>query len=378
MNNLREKENEMNRVWQIGNRYFPTISWWLFDRAIRLKSRIDLLHPDLNQHVHAGTCTIEEDIRENINIFVVGGVNDKYIADLQKDMIKCYFLYGINANEYFVHRFESKSNALRKEYISKRDKNYACRFRECGLETFNLLNDKYRFYSLTKTFFKRDVCKVENTDDRIDFINFASKHIRCIAKPLSSSLGNGCQILNIDNADLEFEKLLKQNKWILEELIEQNEKMALWNASSVNTVRICSFRLRNGEIKQIYPFLRMGRKGSLVDNAGHGGIYVSLNSVTGEICSKGMDKVGNIYDEHPDSHIKFDKWAVPQWEDLVKLSAEVHKSLPKEHIYVGFDFALDKEKGWVVIEGNWGDFICQQSSLGRGLRKDFINAIKGV
>lgn len=103
---------------------------------------------------------------------------------------------------------------------------------------------------------------------------------------------------------------------------------------------------------------------------------MSIDSKTGAVCSKGMDELGNVYEEHPDSHVKFENWAVPQWEELVKLSAEVHRKLPKEHIYVGFDFALDKQKGWVVIEGNWGDFICQQSSLGKGLKSQFYKAIR--
>ena len=44
-------------------------------------------------------------------------------------------------------------------------------------------------------------------------------------------------------------------------------------------------------------------------------------------------------------------------------------SLPEQHKYVGFDFALTDE-GWVVVEGNWGNFP-HQVCLGKGIRKEF-------
>ena len=55
---------------------------------------------------------------------------------------------------------------------------------------------------------------------------------------------------------------------------------------------------------------------------------------------------------------------------------KIHESLPDYHKYVGFDFALTKDKGWVLVEGNWGDFICQQACLERGLKKEFMSLIQ--
>lgn len=369
----------MSKLLKLGNSICPNIVWWTAQTLIKMKGRLNLCFPNLEKRVYANTCTIEEDILANWKIFL----NEKQLADthylnrLKRDMIRCYFMYGINANEYFVHRFEKRTKTERQRYMSKRDKNYACRLVEGGLETFNVLNDKYNFYQIAKPFFKRDVCKITSISDLDEFLAFASNHKRCIAKPISSSWGNGCKIIDIENPRETFNLLLEKDKWIIEELIVQDDRMAAWNKSSVNTIRICSFRQNiGGGIIQIYPFMKTGREGSVVDNAGQGGIYMSISSKTGDVCSFGMDELGNVYEEHPDSHIRYENWTVPQWDDLVKISSELHQTLPKEHVYVGFDFALDKDKGWVVIEGNWGDFICQQSSLGRGLRLDFYKAIR--
>ena len=53
---------------------------------------------------------------------------------------------------------------------------------------------------------------------------------------------------------------------------------------------------------------------------------------------------------------------------------EVRKihSLIKDYPYVGWDFALT-ETGWVLIEGNWGEFVCQQMTNKRGFKQEFIN-----
>ena len=160
--------------------------------------------------------------------------------------------------------------------------------------------------------------------------------------------------------------------YILEELIQQDERMSKWNPSSVNTVRICSFRKHDGSTEQLFPFFKTGRQGSVVDNAGQGGVYASVDACTGVICTDGMDENGHTYKEHPDSKITFVGWQIPCWNELMEMASKIHQSLPEGQKYVGFDFALSKDKGWLVVEGNWGDFICQQSSLHRGIRKEIM------
>ena len=162
--------------------------------------------------------------------------------------------------------------------------------------------------------------------------------------------------------------------WIVEELIVQDARFSEWNPSSVNTIRIPSFRTANG-IFVFAPFMRTGRKGSPVDNGGAGGIMVSIDSNNGVICTNAIDELGHSFILHPDSNKEFKGWIVPNWDQLLALSAEVHNSLPEYHKYIGFDFALSQDKGWVLVEGNWGDFICQQATLGRGLKKEFKQLI---
>ena len=84
-----------------------------------------------------------------------------------------------------------------------------------------------------------------------------------------------------------------------------------------------------------------------------------------------MDEHGNEYICHPDSQVTFKGWQIPRWNELMKLTYEVHCNMNK-HVYVGWDFALT-ETGWGLIEGNWGEFVCQQMTNKRGFKQEFIN-----
>ena len=213
---------------------------------------------------------------------------------------------------------------------------------------------------------------LNNKTDKEDFARFALRYGRVIAKPNKSALGSGVQILQLtskEEAYKSYETLtLECQEYVVEEVIKQNETMAAWNASSVNTISVTSF-LTSGAFSLLCPFIRTGRKGSIVDNGGQGGIFASIDKDSGIICTDGMDEKGNVYGQHPDSNIIYKGWQVPRWDELVGLTEEVHRNMPK-HVYVGWDFALTDD-GWILIEGNWGEFVCQQMINKRGYKQEF-------
>lgn len=297
--------------------------------------------------------------------------------------MSCYIAYGINAEEYILFDFIYKTHRARMEWLgdSLMDSLNMNRYGANWKNVFNELRNKKTFYELTKKFFHRDVLCFTNQTLLSEINEFVKKNNRFIAKPLCGTMGGNTHIVRM-NEFTDVDDFIKcyrgksgDSEWIFEKLIEQPSDFSQWNLSSVNTVRIPSFRKEN-PFDVIFPFIRTGRKGSVVDNGGQGGIFASIDVRTGKICSDGADEQENFYTCHPDSQIKYDGWQIPKWEELLKLSAEIHKSLPKHHKYVAFDFALTL-KGWILIEGNWGQFICQQLTLKRGLRREFEKSIAG-
>lgn len=299
----------------------------------------------------------------------------KYIKKLEKDMVKAHICHRMAADEYFLYGFEHQDYWQRWEWLSDKER-LDLMYRHYGGKVFAELTDKSFFYNLAKDYFHRDVCFIDEDHKEESFLQFTKSHPRFIIKPLEGMLGANTFVTEIDSeekAKKAYKNLIEKGKWIAEELIKQHKETEAWNPSSVNTFRIPSFRTKEG-VNILQPFFRTGRKGSVVDNAGHGGIFAVFDPETGIITTDGVDEYGGRYETHPDSHLKFKGWKIPHWEELKALVAEVHHSLPAHHRYVGFDFALTNEGKWVLVEGNWGQMVGQMAEL-KGIRNKFVEYI---
>ena len=106
-----------------------------------------------------------------------------------------------------------------------------------------------------------------------------------------------------------------------------------------------------------------------MDNAGAGGVFSVIDVKTGLIITDGVDEQNNRYIEHPDQGGMFKNWQIPEWDSLMNLVEHVHKFLSPRFVYVAFDFALTN-RGWDLIEGNWGQMVGQIASQ-QGIRRQF-------
>ena len=118
-------------------------------------------------------------------------------------------------------------------------------------------------------------------------------------------------------------------------------------------------------MKILAPFIRTGRKGAIVDNAGGGGIFAAVDELSGQVISDDMDEQGNKYQKHPESNMLYKGFQIPEWESLIDLATKAHLKMDK-HRYIAYDFA-HTDNGWGMIEGNWGQFLTQ-FALNKGHR----------
>jgi hypothetical protein len=172
-----------------------------------------------------------------------------------------------------------------------------------------------------------------------------------------------------------YQKMFDFGSWMVEEPILQSKEMSSWNASSVNTVRVASFLTREGVHHNLMPFFRAGRAGFIVDNGFRGGIGAGIDVETGRVCTEGFDEHGHHYEQHPDSGVHYIGWQMPDWDALLRLTEEIHRSLPSYHCYVAFDLAHTPQ-GWVLVEGNWGQMLYNQRGARKGVRKEFLEYIR--
>ena len=316
---------------------------------------------------------IELDIKKKIQVFEskTDGGNSALIHDIKRS----YVLHLAKPLEYFLFNFKDKTDAERKRYLTDYIKDTYLK-KYAKIERAKRLQDKFYVYDKMKQYYNREACLVRDESDFETFNAFVIGKTGFIAKPNAGSFGANTMIYNLINQDSRtvFNELLSfKTNWILEELIEQVPEMSKFNPSSVNSVRIPTFSTKNG-YKIWGTFMRIGRKGSVVDNAGAGGIFVKVDEITGEIVSDGFNEQGDVFENHPDSKIRFKGFKIPYYKDLRSIAIKCHEDLP-DHKYVGWDFALTKD-GWVLLEGNWGQFLCQQVSGQKPMKKQFINLIK--
>lgn len=296
--------------------------------------------------------------------------NSEYF--IRTDMVYSYLVYGSTPLEYLLFDFISKKHSQRKSFLTDKEKDILS-INNTGMDKFKTdLQDKYHFYQLLSEYFKRGVMKLDKNTTWNQFEEFCKQEQKCFIKPLNASYGVGamkysysvetCREL-FDNLSLQ----LEGNSFIIEGLIEQDCKLSAFNESSVNTVRLPTILNKDG-FHVIGPFLRTGRKGSIVDNGGGGGIFSAIDEKEGVIISNGCDEKGNHYENHPDSQKKFVDFQIPEWHELLQIAEKAHSKM-KGHKYIAWDFAYTPN-GWVLIEGNWGQFL-SQFATGKGLRKRF-------
>lgn len=117
----------------------------------------------------------------------------------------------------------------------------------------------------------------------------------------------------------------------------------------------------------------MGRAGKITDNAGGGGIIVPINTQGWTLSRVGRDESGKYYRIHPDSHIPFEGFAVPEADKLVLLAGEIMEKEPRMRM-LSLDLA-HTQNGWVLVEINAkGQFIGQQMCDLTG-KKQYIESL---
>ena len=286
--------------------------------------------------------------------------NEKVITDIL-DMAR---KYRFSAEEYFYYHFKDKDENERKTFLSNLNRVDFCEHLNQA-KNLAIFDDKTKSAEVFGGYYKRDFCGVKTKKDITKFLDFVEKHNRFILKPISGSCGNGIVILDLSQADdkeQKFNELFKKycsgskDGFIVEELVIQAPEMAQFHQSSINTVRIATVKFDEGA-EVIAAFFRTGRGGSIVDNAGAGGVFGAIDIKTGTIIAVG-DEYGNSYEKHPDTNVKMVGFTIPRWEEAVAIAKEL-ATVVDGNRYAGWDLALT-DKGWVMIEGNArGQFVWQ-------------------
>lgn len=225
-------------------------------------------------------------------------------------------------------------------------------FKEC-------LQPKTIIACISGIYYDSDYNKISKTDA----VNILTAYDGdMIFKPATdSSMGQGVRLISPRNFTESI--LSTSSDFIIQARLKQSPFMAALNESSLNCMRLTSINI-NGKVSIESRVVKIGAKGSVVDNigGGSGGLMVGI-STEGILADMGFridcTKVKSCND------FDFGGKAIPNFHKAASMVMELHSQRDSMGI-IGWDIALDLENNPVLIEANsyWPGITMEQLASG--------------
>ena len=156
-----------------------------------------------------------------------------------------------------------------------------------------------------------------------------------------------------DGSPFTFEDLERRYRrnYIVQSVIRQHPLLARFNPSSVNTLRVVTYRsVRDEAVVPLKVVLRLGRESMIVDNQAQGGLACGVRP-DGTLHPYATSKAGQKFTAHPDSGIPFEGQSIPEFPAVLETVATIARAVPPLRL-LGFDVTIDAEGAVRVVEIN--------------------------
>lgn len=177
-----------------------------------------------------------------------------------------------------------------------------------------------------------------------------------VIKPTFGTWGGGVKMISVNEGMVDEKTSVKslfdsyKDYYIVQERVQQHEQMSQLNPTSLNTLRVMTYRDGN-DVFVLYMVVRIGRMGECVDNETAGGIKADVDLSTGTIleCAYGNYKEPKMY--QTDSGAVLKGYQIPAFEKVIAFVKQLHTRLPYFNL-IGWDIAVDAAGEPILIEWN--------------------------
>ena len=198
----------------------------------------------------------------------------------------------------------------------------------------------------------------KNAISKEEAIDRCSNLKEAIIKPtVLGTWGNGVKLFHTDNGfipelNMSVNDLFShyKNSFIIQSKLVQHPDLARLNPTSVNTIRVMSYR-RENEVIILYAVIRIGRMGKVVDNETSGGIKADIDLQTGRIKGSAFGSPTEPNMPQTDSGATLDNYQIPSFPQILDFVKSLHLRLPYFKL-VGWDISVDTNGDPVMIEWN--------------------------
>lgn len=286
------------------------------------------------------------------------------------DMLWCSVRYEMGFRDYAVWDVRLLRARERATWMTH-PKSYRLTRTLNAPEARELLEDKGRFLTDFADLTRRDWLVVTDADDA-ELAAFVGRHDRVLAKPVDGFGGHEISMIETDGQTdpAAFrERLVSSGQTLVEEVLEQDARMAALYSGSVNTVRLITYLDPGGELHLLAAVLRIGN-GGVIDNFAGGGMFTMLDD-DGVALYAAVDKNSNVYAAHPATGAEIVGFRVPRFDEIratVEAAARRVPAIP----YVGWDIALTPD-GPALIEANHNSSVFQMKPSVSGVRTGLLS-----
>jgi hypothetical protein len=158
---------------------------------------------------------------------------------------------------------------------------------------------------------------------------------------------------------------------VIQEALVQHPFLSQFCPTSINTLRIYVYKsVVDDEIHLLNSVMRIGKNGSVVDNAHAGGVMVAIDEETGVMAKNAIDANYNKYDEWNGISFKDNEYIVPDWDKITTFAKRVASKNVRCHLFA-LDITIDKDGNPILIESNiknyayWMAMVAGKSTFGR-------------
>lgn len=148
---------------------------------------------------------------------------------------------------------------------------------------------------------------------------------------------------------------IRKTDYLVQELVEQDERCAQAAPASVNTVRCITFPGSGDEEPRVaLAFWRVGNGRTVVDNISSGGMICAVDPSSGRVISRAADKTRMTYEAHPVTGFRFNGTELPGFGAILRTVRAGHRALDTS-MSIAWDVAVTPG-GPMILEGNghWG------------------------
>lgn len=348
------KKNENERIEQLVG-----ITGWDREKVVAF---IDDLKEKYNVSLHT---IIDSELFKKDESEIEGIINDKRERDkallrkikeengwseydLELSRIDCRARYGIfEAATYHNLDCWKVSNEVMDTYAVPKDA-FTLKDKYDRIPT-DVLDNKTLFDKTFKDFIRRKFWTNKDTNFE-EFCEFIDGLDEVFCKPINLLGGHGSYKYKIEGTPEEiYEHFMNEPQLLIEEIPKQHHELNRIYDKSINTIRVTSL-LDNGEFINIGSWIKFGAHGSVVDGRVEGGCFAGVDTETGVVVTKAIDRDNNRFERHVDTGEMITGFQIPYWKEVLELTESALRFIDGID-FIGWDVAIT-ENGPIIIEGN--------------------------